>query len=550
MDLPISTQIFFNGKIYTVDKKRSWAEAIVTKNDKIVYVGTNQGAEEYQDPNSKLIDLNGKMILPGFVDAHAHPSHAMDLVGNISLYGGDSPEDYLLTIKDFVEEHRRRAFYRGSGWADEFFPTHGPSKEILDTILPDRPIALVSYDGHSMWVNSETLKRAQITKDSPNPDGGRIEKDPESGEPTGTLRETALKLIDEVIPPHSIKERKDALLAYQEMAAQAGITLVHDAMLDEESIQAFTELADSDQLKIRFRGSITLEANQDINPQIELVLAEKKKNTHPYFQTHSAKIFVDGVIEGGTAFLLEPYEHNPDFRGEPIWKPELLNKTSAALDKQKIQIHLHVIGDAAARITLDALELARNLNGVWDSRHSVTHLHLVDCSDIKRFKELEIVGLPQPFWFKVDEYYHELALPYLGKERADRQYPMQSFIDAGVVMASASDFPVTIPFDPLIAIQTGITRCSIKDDFEDILWPEERTNLEDMIVSYTYNGAYANYLENEVGSLEVGKKADLIVLDKNLFDLPPEEIIQTKVLMTMIDGVEVFRSAELDIETK
>jgi len=395
-----------------------------------------------------------------------------------------------------------------------------------------------------MWVNSVTLERARITKDTPDPDGGRIERDPETGQPSGTLRETAFKLIEGVIPDHSMEELKNALLAYQEMANRAGITMSHDAMLEFKSIAAYKELAQANQLSMRFRGSITMEADQDIDSQIKLVLSEKDLNAHPFFQIHSAKIFVDGVIEGGTAYLLDPYAHKPDFRGEPIWDPELLNKTSAALDKEKIQIHLHVIGDAAARITLDALEYARDKNGARDSRHSVTHLHLVDPPDIHRFKELGVVGIPQPFWFKVDDYYYELALPYLGKERADRQYPMQSFIDAGVIMASASDFPVTIPFDPLIAIQTGMTRSSTKDPKQGVLWPEEKTSLEDMIVSFTYNGAYANFLEDELGSLEVGKKADLIVLEKNLFEIPAEEIAKTKVMQTMVAGNVVYQAAD------
>jgi predicted amidohydrolase YtcJ len=250
------------------------------------------------------------------------------------------------------------------------------------------------------------------------------------------------------------------------------------------------------------------------------------------------------VIEGGTAYLLEPYAHQPDFRGEPIWGPELLIKTCDALEKEKIQIHLHVIGDAAARITLDALEHAREIHGVRDSRHSVTHLHLIDPVDIPRFKDLEIVGLPQPFWFKIDDYYHELALPYLGQERADRQYPMQCLIDAGVIMASGSDFPVTIPFDPLIAIQTGITRSTPEEDNGEVLWPEECSNLEDMIRSFTYHGAYANFLENEIGSLEVGKKADLIILEKDLFEIPVKQIAETKVLLTMIDGNVVFQGTD------
>lgn len=539
-----SSLVFKNGSIYTVDKDLTWAQAIAVNNGKIVFVGSNENVVPYIGPETVLIDLEEKMVLPGFVDAHAHPSHAMDLVGNISLYSGESLDDYVRDIAEFVKNHPEREFYRGSGWADTFFSNMGPDKEILDAIIPDKPIALISYDGHSMWVNSVTLEMANITKETGEPDGGRIERDPETGNPSGTLRETAFKLIEDVIPKHSLEERKNALIEYQKMAVRAGITLVHDAMLDSESITAYNELAEAGQLIMRFRGSITLETDQDIQPQIKLVLSEKEKNTHPFFQTLSAKIFVDGVIEGGTAFLLEPYTHQPDFRGEPIWIPEVLNNACAALDKEKIQIHLHVIGDAATRITLDAIEYARAKNGKRDARHLITHMHLVDPADIPRFKELEIVGLPQPFWFKVDEYYDELALPYLGKERADKQYPMQSLIDTGVIMASSSDFPVTIPFDPLIAIQTGISRSTPNKADGEVLWPEERSNLEDMIRSFTYNGAYANFLEDEIGSLEVGKRADLIVLEKNLFEIPVEEITKTKVMQTMVAGNVVYQAAD------
>ncbi len=544
MNITATSLVFKNGSIYTVDNNLSWAQAIAINNNRIEFVGSDEAVEAFIGPDTAVIDLEGKMVLPGFVDAHAHPSHAMDLVGNISLYAEDSLEDYVQVISDFVKTRPEREFYRGSGWADTFFSNLGPEKDALDPILPDRPIALVSYDGHSMWVNSVTLERANISKDTPDPDGGRIERNPETGEPTGTLRETAFKLIKDVIPKHSLEERKNALIEYQKMAAKAGITLVHDAMLDSVSITAYNELAEAGQLTMRFRGSITFEADQDIQPQVKLMLAEREENIHPYFQTLSAKIFVDGVIEGGTAYLLEPYAHQPEFRGEPIWDPELLKETCNALENEKIQIHLHVIGDAAARITLDALEYAREIHGERDSRHSVTHLHLVDPADIHRFKDLEIVGLPQPFWFKVDDYYDELALPYLGQERADKQYPMQSLIESGVIMASGSDFPVTIPFDPVIAIQTGVTRNSVESSETRVLWPEERSSLEDLIRSFTYNGAYANFLENEIGSLEAGKKADLVVLDKNLFEIPQEEIASTKVLLTLVDGNVVFQGTD------
>ena len=538
-----SDLVLRNGAVYTVDRNRSWAQAVAITGDRITFVGANEGVESFMGPDTVIIDLAGKMVLPGFVEAHAHPSHAMDFVGNISLYLLESLEEYEKAIREYIANHPDAEIYRGSGWADTLFPNLGPGKEILDAIVPDRPIALVSYDGHSLWVNSVTLERAQITKDTPDPDGGRIERDPRTGEPSGTLRETAAKLVEPVIGKYSLDERKNALLAYQDMAAQAGITLAHDAMLDPSSLAAYQALAAEDKLKIRFRGSMTLDPDLDIRPQIDTVLMERAANTHPYFQIPAAKIFVDGVVEGGTAYLHEPYAHKPDFRGDPIWGPAILNETTAALDKEKLQIHYHVIGDAAASITLDALEIALEKNGARDSRHLITHLQLVRPEDIQRCKELGIIGVPQPFWFKIDSYFWELALPYLGEARADQQYPMKSFIDAGVMMASSSDFPVTIPFDPLIAIQTGITRASPKDPSQGILWPEERVRLEDMIASYTYNGTYANFYEDKTGSIEVGKQADLIVLAQNLFEIPPEEISKIKVLLTLIDGKEVFKDS-------
>lgn len=350
-----STLVFKNAAIYTVNKNLSWAQALAIAKDKIIFVGTNEEVAPYIASDTTVIDLDGKMVLPGFIDAHAHPSHTMDVVGNISLFSLWSIDEYEETIAEFTESYPSQDFYRGSGWADTLFSDLGPTREALDAIMPDRPMALVSYDGHSLWVNSETLKRAGITKDTPNPAGGRIERDPKTGQPSGTLRETARNLVAGVIPDYSLEERKNALLAYQEMAARAGITMSHDAMLDSQSIAAFKELEEEERLKMRFRGSITIEPDGDLEEQIQNLLEEGDRNSHPYFQINAAKLFVDGVVEGGTAYLLEPYAHKPDFRGEPVWKSKPLHKACAAIDREKLQFHAHVIGDAAARITLDAL---------------------------------------------------------------------------------------------------------------------------------------------------------------------------------------------------
>ena len=540
--MPDQNRVLKNGLIYTLDPKKPWAEAIAISGDSIQGIGSEAEIERIIAPETEVVDLEGRLVLPSFVDAHSHPSHAVDLLLNISLWNLESRQAYQETIRDFIAGNPQRANFRGGGWDNSMFELEGPKKSELDAIESRRPISLVSYDGHSLWVNSATLYQAGITRDTPDPDGGVIERDQVSGEPSGTLRETAMKLVSEVIPGHSLDEQLESLLAYQEMAFKCGVTMTHDAMLDEEHLVGFKQLEASGRLRMNFRGSIHIEPDKSVDQQIEYLLEQLAQNQHPKFQTNTAKLFVDGVVEGGTAYLLEPYANEPDFYGELIWEPGALKEVCAAIDKEGIQIHIHVIGDAAARLALDALEHARDQNGRRDARHMITHLQLVRPEDILRFKKLDVIGLPNPYWFKVDDYYHALAVPYLGEERAKIQYPFKSFLDAGVRMASASDFPVTVPFDPLIGMELGMTRSPLGTLSEQILWSEERVSLEEMVASFTINGAYANFLEGRTGSLVAGKQADFVVLEDNIFEKPVEKIGSTKVWQTYLDG-ELVHSA-------
>jgi predicted amidohydrolase YtcJ len=552
---PKADFVLKNGVVYTVDKDRSRAESIAVSGKKIVYIGSNVGVTDFIDKNTNVIDLDGKMVLPGFIDSHAHVSFGVSLVAMAQLFNLPSLDDYQRSIHNFAEKRPDLEAIYGNGWNNELFPPTGPRKEDIDAVVSDRPASMMSNDGHAIWVNSAALKTAGITKDTTTPEGGVIERDPETGEPSGTLRENAMDLINNVLPPFTVEQLKEGIRAYADTAAKEGITTVHDPMLIlpnetatllgagflRNNIAAFSQLATENCLTIRVRGSY-LAAPEKGSSQLPAFIAERNKQKDPLFQAYSIKIFADGVIEGSTGYLLEPYEHMPGFRGTFLWDPEVLKESFKVFDQENFQIHVHSIGDAATRITLDAFDYARNANGDRDSRHQITHLHLVDPEDIPRFAALDVIGIPQPIWHLKGEYYTQLSLPYLGRQRADRQYPMKSFIKAGVKMASASDFPVTIPCPPLLGIMIGTTRCEPGIiDSDEVLWPQECMSLDEMIASFTINGAYANFLEQDTGSLEVGKAADLVVLDRNLFEIPASEINRTKVLLTLFEGKEVYR---------
>lgn len=537
----ITPIVLLNGSIYTLDPGQPWVQALTVSQGKIAYVGSNHGAEAFIGPTTTVIDLQGKMVLPGFVDSHAHPSWGIDYFSRANLYSSKSLEEYRVVIRTYSAANLDLEVIRGAGWANSVFPGSGPNAEMLDDIEPERPVILKSKDGHSLWVNSKALEMSGINKNTPDPPGGVIERFPKGSEPAGTLRESAMDLVLNVFPQPNIEEYKDTLLAYQAMAGRIGITLVHDAMLDIPAMEALHDLAESGQLRMRFRGAMPI--RPELGPgQIQILLDERSRHTHPLFQIHTAKIFVDGVVSGCTGYLMEPYRHLTGYRGEALWEEGRLDEICQRLDQEGVQIHLHAIGDAAVHQALDAIEYAQWFNRKIDSRHLITHMQLVQPGDIPRFRELGIVGIPQPFWFQIDDYHTHLAVPYLGEERAKRLYPMRSFFEAGVVMASSSDFPVTIPCDPLIGIQRGITRSNFGSDDSPVLYPEERVSLEEMIASFTVHGAYANFLEHQTGSLEVGKFADLVVLDQDLYKIPPSQFHQSTVLLTLAGGEKLYRA--------
>jgi hypothetical protein len=509
---------------------------------RIAFVGPDSGAAAYVGPSTRVIDLGGKLVLPGFIDSHCHPTSAYKYFYELSLNGFRTIPAYVEAIREFVMRHPEVPFVRGRGWSNTLFGKTGPHRSMLDAIIPSVPAVLSSEDGHSKWVNSKTLELAGITRSTPDPEGGVIERDPATGEPTGTLREAAAELVAKIFPGYSADELAKGLEAYQAMALSFGITTAHDASVDVpgNEVLAYRALQSEGRLRMRFRASVYVDPVKGPS-QIPLLVEERRRNTGPLFQTNAAKIFLDGVVEGSTAFLKEEYRHLPGSRGKLLCTQEELNTICAGLDAAGFQIHFHSIGDAATAAGLDAIAFAEAKDGKRDSRHAFTHLQLVDPADIGRFRSLGAIAVPQPYWFMKDDYYYNLQVPYLGRKRADAEYPMAGFLRAGVVVASSSDYPVTIPCNPLFAIQAGIRRSRPETtDAREVLWPEERVSLEEMIASFTIGGAYANFLEHETGSLEAGKSADVIVIDRDLYSIPVTEIRNARVVLTLFGGKEAF----------
>ena len=538
--------ILFDGKVYTVDANRSWAEAVAVIDGKIAYVGSSSGAKKYKGPNTRLVDLDGKMVLPGFQDAHVHPIEAGMAYLGCSLHDGKSVEDYVLIVKECAQQSPEATFIDGGGWTMDLFEDGLPDKRLLDEVVSDRPVILKSASGHQLWVNSKTLEIAGIDAETPDPPRGRIDRYKNSKEPSGSLQEnSAMNLAFSTRPAYSADQMQAALQFGQHYLNQYGVTTVQDALLKLDGNEAYVggptymAMDRAGDLTIRVVGALVWNTDSGLE-QLSRITDARERFKTPLFSAPSVKIWLDGVMEVHTAALLAPYSDREDgYSGELLIKPEQLDVVVSQLDALGFQIHFHAIGDAAVRQSLDSLELARQKNGVRDSRHHMSHIQLFDPADIPRLETLNVVANFQPYWAWADKFITELTIPKLGADRSKWLYPIRSVLDTGAVVAFGSDWFVTSG-NPLLGIETAITRRDPLTNFSDPFLEDERINLADAIEAYTINSAYVNFIDDETGSIEEGKLADLIVLDNNLFELAPNEISDAQVLLTLLEGNPVY----------
>jgi hypothetical protein len=532
--------VFRNGTVYTVDAQRSVAQAVAVDGGRIVYVGDDEGVDRFLGLDTHKVDLAGRLLLPAFTDAHVHMLEGGVALDACNLSGVRGAEAILETIARWAAAHPDAAWIAGSGWSLAAFPDANPRKEDLDRVVPDRPVFLIAEDGHSAWVNSRALAAAAIGRDTPDPPRGRIERDAASGEPSGTLRETAMEPVQALafdIGP------LDALRGLRRAVAQAnqfGITSFVDARATtSESDWAYRLLDLAGMLHARVTLSLWLDPVRG-DEQLAELASRRSHDFTRHVRATAIKIFVDGVAESRTAYLLDPYEGSSD-RGTPNFTSERLTALATQLDRDGFQLHFHAIGDAAVRMALDAVATTRERNGPRDARHHVAHLQLVDPVDWPRFAALGVFANVQALWAFPDDYVMQLDVPALGRARSERMYPIGSVARAGAPLAAGSDWPVS-SMDPLAAIQVAMTRSDPRTSGGAQLGRDERVDLATILAAYTIGGAHLMHQEAETGSIEVGKSADLLVLDRNLFSTPPAEIAQAKVLLTLFEGKLVYEA--------
>lgn len=533
--------VYRNGRIYTVDANRTWAEAVAIIDGRISYVGTDDGVATHVGPDTTVVNLGDRMMLPAFQDIHIHPIWGGIEALSCNLNGLAGLPEYRSAIAEYAASNPDLPWIVGGGWSMPVFgPGGAPSRTILDELVPDRPVYLWSADGHTGWANSKALALAGITRDTPDPVDGRIDRDPETGELVGSLQEGAMDLLVEHIPPTTLEERIDGLRYAADMMHRFGITSMTDAMVEAEDLEAYEVMDERGELELRVVASLWWDRGRD-EEQIPELIALREKHTKGNIRASTVKIMQDGVLENFTAAMLEPFLVESGTRGIPMVDPELLKRAVTLLDAEDFQVHFHAIGDAAIRQSLDAVEEAMIENGKRGNRHHISHLQIIHPDDIARFAELDVAANFQPYWAVADEYVLELNLPFIGEERTSWMYPIKSVQDAGGLVAFGSDWSVSTA-NPLLQMESAITRLGAEGEPYPEFTPEERIDLDSAIAGFTLNAAFVNKLENDTGSIEVGKLADLIVLDKNLFDIEPSMMSETTVMLTLFAGKPVHGS--------
>jgi hypothetical protein len=534
--VPIQADLVITGgKIWTVDEDVPIAEAVAVWKGMILNVGTDREIQKLVGPQTEVIDVEGKLVLPGFCDSHTHfVDGGFHLMG-VKLKNAKSEEEFGRLLAERSEELPPGAWITGGNWDHDKWPGGNlPTAELIDQYVPDRPVFVSRYDGHMSVANSLALEMAGITAQTPDPPGGIIVRHPQTGEPTGVLRETAASLVSRIIPPPKREVIKKAIQKALEHAREQGITTIHQVDMTPTNLEIYQELLKEGELTSRMYGFIAIEQRRRL---IELGV-HRNFNHQNWIAVGGVKAFLDGSLGSSTALFFEPYEQDPSTCGIFVVDPEKLKKQMKEADKARLQLAIHSIGDRSNSKLLDMFEQIIEENEPRDRRLRIEHAQHLRPADFQRFNQLNVIASVQPYHAIDDARFAEKRI---GKKRCETTYAFHSFLKNDVMMIFGSDWTVA-PLDALWGIYAAVTRKPLDGSHPEGWFPEQKISVEQAVKAYTYNPAYASFQEDIKGTLSPGKLADIVVLSRDIFTIPPEEIKDTEVLYTITNGRIVYQN--------
>jgi predicted amidohydrolase YtcJ len=534
--------ILVHGKLYTVNAKQPWAQAVAIRDEKIMAVGDDAEIEKLRGPHTKVIDAGGKLVLPGFVDCHIHFLDGSIGLGQANLESAKNPADIQRILRAYAAEHPGDGWILGTGWNYGMFGEETlPHKKYLDDLFPNRPVFLYGSDGHTSWVNSKALTLAGINKDTADPVNGVIVRDPKTGEATGALKESAGHLVGKFVPKPARAEKLAALRAGVHWANQNGLTRVHSAGGDFEEFALYDELRRSGDLTLRMYIAYFLNPPELRPKDIDAIEEARRKYTGDWLSGGAVKMMVDGVIESHTAAMLEPYTDDPSTKGKLFWDADKYKAAVAELDRRGLQLFTHAIGDYGVRTALDAYENAENVNHTEDRRPRIEHIETITAADIPRFGKLGVIASMQPLHAYPDDETLRVWAGSIGPDRASRAWLWNDIAKDGGHLAFGSDWNV-VTLNPWEGLEMAVTRQTTEGKPEGGWMPEQRVTLAQAVEAYTLGAAYAGRREKTEGSIEPGKLADLVILSQNIFEIDPHTIAQSKVVKTIVGGKVVYQA--------
>lgn len=539
-DIVLSSDAIFTGLTH-----EPTSGAIAILGDKILSVGSKAEIEPFIGSGTKVFNYGNQLIMPGFHDFHLHIMFSALSLTSINLFEARSAKEVAAQVLEFSKECPKEEWIIGMQWdAGYWHDKQEPHYRILDAVIPDRPVVLFHAEGHYTWVNSKAMELAGVTEDIRDPDFGRYERD-KNGLLTGILYEEAQQIVLKEALRLTQNKKETILKEFLRLLSQYGITSVNDlfAPIDDflQDYDLFEKLDKQGELSTRFHITPELDGNLDKAQTLRNKYESKK------LQFSGLKQFVDGTVTGHTAYFLKPYSDQLDICGHPALDPEVLIDRVVKADELGFRIRFHAIGDAAIRLALDAFEEAVRKNGKRDSRHTIEHIEVIDSDDIERFSKLGVIASMQPDHMAASS--REVYSSIIGPEREKNVFLTKSLLNTGASLALGTDFPVSISLNPMRQIYTAITRVDSSRDPQNTWHPEQKLTLAEALQAYTYGSAYGCFREHELGTIEEGKLADLVVLDRNLFDIPESEVLKTKVELTINDGKVVYKSEETSLSS-